>query len=123
MPESKFLLPPDFDAQMNVALDHHDWGNEEGVKKFTLFMISTLYEQMAALAMKDAAENPPHPVSDSSALSVGFVQGLLFAHKCIEDHDEFLTDLDADDALNTVDKMVMNTAATYAVLHNVTLTK
>jgi 2-oxo-4-hydroxy-4-carboxy--5-ureidoimidazoline (OHCU) decarboxylase len=107
---------------MNVALEHHDWGNEEGVKQFTLFMIRALYEQMTELAMRAAAENPLQVVSDSPALSVGFVQGLLFAHKCIEDHDAFLTDLNADDALNTVDKMVMNTATAYAMLHNVTLT-
>lgn len=53
--KNQFLLPPDFDAQMNVALENMDTSTPEGVKLFTIHMISTLYDQMVDLALAGAS--------------------------------------------------------------------
>ncbi len=56
MTSDEFLLPPDFDAQMNVALEHMDTSTDEGKKAFALFMIQSVYSQMVEVATTVARE-------------------------------------------------------------------
>jgi hypothetical protein len=52
--KNEFLLPPDFDAQMNALLEKHDTSTPEGVKRFAVATIEVLYDQMVHLAMSGA---------------------------------------------------------------------
>jgi hypothetical protein len=51
----QYELPSDLDARMNVALEHFDITNEEGVKNFTVFMLREVLVEIERLD-RDAAK-------------------------------------------------------------------